>query len=242
MEKGYFNTNLLIKGKDSKPLAVCKYFPENEIFKSEKRFEREVNALTLFGGSISPNLIWKKKPNLIVYEYLPGEEILNVKIDDTIISKIKDTISKTHKIAIKKRNPIKEDVTSYYKDLNSIYSNSALDYPEKLLNDFMILIYKQEELLDKYKENLTFIHGDLVPPNLIVNDKIKLIDWEFYRPELSFFDYQYFNYYAKAHSLDISLEIEPDIAEFYNDLVDVLERLWRFGYLKESKKIFYKID
>jgi len=242
MDKGYFNSNLLIKGKNSTPIAVCKYFPKDKIFKTENRFEREANALTLFGGLISPKLIWKKKPNLIVYEYLSGTELLNVKIDDSIRNKITSTIDKLHEIAREKRKPIKEDVTRYYKNLLSIYSNSTLEYPEKLLNDFEVLIRKQEELLDTYKENLTFVHGDLVPPNIIVNEQMKLIDWEFFRPELSFFDYQYLNYYAKAHSIDINLEIKSDLSEFYNDLIDVLERLWRFGYLKENKEVFYEID
>ncbi len=221
---------------------MCKYYPDDDIFKPENRFEREVNALELYEGSIAPILIWKKKSRIIVYEYLIGNELLKVSVDESIKHKIKHTISRTHEIARTKRKPIKEDVTKYYENLILNYSTSKVNFPEKQISDLQQLIDKQKEYLDRFSENLTYVHGDLVPPNLIVNDQIKFIDWEFFRPELSFFDYQYFNYYAEAHGMAATLDIEEEVSEFYNQLIDVLERLWRFGYLKESKEIFYKID
>lgn len=242
LDKGYFNNNQVIKGNNSEPLAVCKYFPDDSIFKSEDRMEREIKALKLFGGSYSPNLIWMKKPNLIVYEYIEGIELLNIEITKPLTKKISKTLTALHDEARLYLGPSREQVIEYYRNLISIYRSSSLVYPKDLINELVLSVEKQEEILDQYKENLTFVHGDLVPPNFIINKQIKLIDWEFFRPELEFFDYQYFNYYATAHNLKISLKVPEEIREFYNNLVDVLEKLWRFGYLKKNKEIFYSID
>lgn len=241
MKGGYVNNNSLIMNNDS-PIAVCKFFPKDEIFRAESRFERETNALSLFGNTFSPHLIWKKKPNIIVYDYQVGEELLQMNVDFELKERILNTINEVHEIARKKRKPLREDVTRYYRTLLKLYSNSTLAYPNELLSKFDGLINEQEEFLDDYTEYLTFVHGDLVPPNFIIGDNIKLIDWEFFRPELSFFDLQYFNYYSKAHNLGIELKIKDEPAEFYTNLVDILEKLWSFGYLKRNKEISYHID
>ena len=242
LNKGYINKNLLVRGEDNEPIAICKYYPDDEIFPPEIRYEREINALELFGGTLAPNIIWKKRPRILVYEYLKGKDLLETQIDVSVQNEIFDSIKKIHDIAKIKRKPHIEDVTKYYQLLIKNYTSSNITYPTTLVKNLEDLIEDQKEILDEFIENITYVHGDLVPPNLIIDNQVKFIDWEFSRPELSFYDYQYFNYYAKAHGLSISLEIDKKFQEFYDKLIDVLERLWRFGFLKKNNNLFYEID
>ena len=243
IDKGYTNEKYLISGNEQEPLAVCKIFSKNEIYQSELRFEREKHALELFGGDIAPKIIWANKSGILVYEYLLGQELHLVDYNLLDPSEITNIIEKIHRKSKEKRNAIKEDVIKYYIEIAELFESSKDDYPPKLIEKLKKLTNIQVEIIDEYSEYLTHVHGDLIPPNFIVNEsKIKLLDWEFSRPELTFFDFQYFNYYAEAHDIPVRLNIKAEIKNFYSNIVDVLERLWRHGYLKKNKNIFYYID
>jgi thiamine kinase-like enzyme len=243
IEKGYTNQKFLISGKKSTPIAVCKIYTENEIYKPELRFEREKHSLEQFGGDIAPKLLWSSKTGILVYEYVNGQELHLTDYNKLNPSLIINIIRKVHEEARKIRKPIKEDVLKYYSQIIDLVSSSEDDYPTKLVEKLKVLKNKLGYILDENSDLLTHIHGDLVPPNFIVNKKeIKLLDWEFSRAELPYFDVQYFNYYAKAHSIPIQLEVPKKLETFYDDLVDVLEKIWRHGYLKKNKQLFYDIE
>ncbi len=239
---GYTNEKYLLSGKNKDSLAVCKIFTEDGIYNHKQRFEREVQALEFYNGSIAPKIIWKKESEVVVYEYVEGTELHLIKIEESMSDKLEEVIKSIHKISNTQRKAMKTDVVLFYAKLAQSYEKSELGYPTKLINKLKDLINQQKEILDEYQEKLTYVHGDLIPPNFILSkDKFVLIDWEFSRPELPFFDYQYFNYYSKAHDLPFKLEIEEEAQEYYNNIVDVLERLWRHGYEQKNKKIFYHL-
>ncbi len=243
IEKGYTNQKYLISGKKNNPLAVCKIFSKNEIYKSELRFEREKHSLELFGGDIAPQLIWSSKSGIIVYEYLVGVELHLVDYNNLNPALITELIKKVHKKTRKESKSLKDDVLKYYSSILELVSSSTDEYPKKLIDKLRKLTIRQSEILDDHSKYITHVHGDLIPPNFIINDgDVKLLDWEFSRTELPFFDFQYFNYYAKAHGIPIQLSIPGNLEKFYHDLVDILERLWRHGYLKKNKEIFYDIE
>jgi len=242
INEGYTNENYTIMKSNGSPLAVCKLFTDDEIFFSKERFKREISALEKYSKTIAPKILFQKNSKIIVYQYVEGTGLhqLSPKLID--IDQIKKTLAVLHSVSISKRKSLKSDVTSFYNNTAIRYQKSKLAYPQKLIDSLLTLAHQQEELLDTYTDRLTYVHGDLIPPNLIYNNnKITLIDWEFSRPELVFFDYQYFNYYAKSHNLSIEIEMESDLQLFYNELIDVLERLWRYGYLLKNKKIDYII-
>lgn len=242
INEGYTNENYTIKKSNGSPLAVCKIFTDDEIYLRKERFEREVSALEKYSGNIAPQVLYQKNSKILIYNYVEGTGLhkLSPKLID--ISYVKDTLDTLHSAPISKDKTLKSDVISFYKTIALRYQKSKFAYPQKLINSLLTLAHRQEELLDTYTEFLTYVHGDLVPPNLIYrNSSITLIDWEFSRPELVFFDYQYLNYYAKAHNLSIEIEIEKDLQLFYDELIDILERLWRYGYLLKNKKIDYSI-
>lgn len=240
--EGYTNENYTIMRSNSSPIAVCKIFTEDEIYHSKERFKREVSALKKHSGSIAPKVLYQKNSKILVYNYVEGTGIhlFSPKLID--INHVKNALNILHSTSITDSKPKKSDVTSFYQTIAKRYRQSKLAYPQKLIDSLLSLSHQQEELLDAYNDHIAYVHGDLIPPNLIYqNNKIILIDWEYYRPELIFFDYQYFNYYAKAHKLSLKIELENDLQLFYNKLVDVLERLWRYGYSLKNKKIDYKI-
>ena len=207
------------------------------------RFERELNALDLFGGDIAPELIWSHKTGILVYEYLEGIELHLTDYNKLNPALITNLIKEVHNKSRKNRNVLKDDVINYYSRLLDLFRKSSDEYPKKLTDKLDQLITIYSDMFDEYSENLTNVHGDLVPPNFIITDnKIKLIDWEFSRPELPFFDYQYFNYYAKAHSIPVQLSIPSKLETFYHDLVDVLEKLWRHGFLKKNKELIFDVE
>ena len=243
IDRGYINEKFKILGEKKEPLAICKKFTEEEeIYRAEQRFEREESALEIYGGIIAPEIIWKKKPEIIVYSYIVGQELIHLEINEEIKIKLKDIIDQTHKIAQNKIRVNNEAVSIFYQEIISDYRKSEIKYPRKLIEELEYLTDKQYEVLDQFKEQLTFVHGDLVPPNFIFNGKqFNIIDWEFFRPELTFFDYQYFNYYAKAHKIPIEMKVDRRIHNLYFRLIDVLEKLWKYGYLQRKNKIHYDI-
>lgn len=242
IDEGYTNENYTIMKSNGSPLAVCKIFADDEIYLSKERFKREISALEKYSETIAPKILFQKNSKVLVYDYVEGTGLhqLSPKLID--IDQIINTLDILHSVSISKRKSVKSDVTSFYTNIANRYQKSKLAYPQKLIDSLLTLAYQQEEFLDTYTEFLTYVHGDLIPPNLIYNNyKITLIDWEFSRSELVFFDYQYLNYYAKAHNLSIEIEMENNLQLFYNELIDVLERLWRYGYLQKNKKINYNI-
>ncbi|MHA1464991.1 MAG: phosphotransferase [Candidatus Heimdallarchaeaceae archaeon] len=239
---GYTNENYKISNLDKLPLAVCKIFTDDEIYLRKERFERESSALEKYSGKLAPRILFQKNSEILVYNYVEGEGLHNLPPKHIDIVQIKNILDTLHSVTISNQKSLKSSVTSFYNKIASRYQNSALNYPQKLVDSLQMLAFQQEELLDVHTDQLTYIHGDLIPPNILYKDnKITLIDWEYSRPELVFFDYQYFNYYAKAHNLSVKLEMELDLQLFYNQLIDVLERLWRYGYLKTNRKIAYNI-
>lgn len=238
MEKGLTNLKYLISAND-KPIAICKIFTKTGIIAPEIRFEREKQALEIFGGSFAPKTISSDNPNVLVYEYVVGREFLKLRTSKDMTPVITETLAEIHKKSQIKKEASIEMVTEFYQNLISYYKNSDLSYPSKMVKNLQDIVKAQEEILDDNKENLTHIHGDLVPPNFIFrNEKVILIDWEFFRPELNFFDIAYFNYYAKAHKFPVELKMEDKkIEEVYNNLVDILEQLWFFAHQKKQEKL-----
>ena len=196
IDKGFINNSFEIIGEKKETLAIWKvYSEEEEIYRAEQRFEREEFALEIFGGLIAPEIIWKKKGEIIVYNYVVGKELLHLQINDETETKLKEVIEQIHRISKKKMRVKSEEVINYYTNIIFEYKKSDIKYPSKLIEELDNITHKQQEILDQFQENLTYVHGDLVPPNFIFNGKeFMLIDWEFFRPEISFFDHQYFNH------------------------------------------------
>lgn len=261
LNKGFVNSSLVAFNENNEPLMVCKFYPEDEIYIAEERRDRENSAYNFMAnrnlmGLISPSSFTVPDDEYIAYFFVEGTELHLTEIDDEVKTFIERTLKKLHdsRNQSKERNnpPLPKEVTEYYEMLLQRFSSSEHNYPQELLVEFEGLIKEQACLLEKYSDHLTFVHGDLVPPNIIVDKSVEFppgnrepvvfIDWEFYRPELSFFDYVYFNYYAGVHKLPIYLEVEKEVEDFYVRLVDVLERLWRFGYEIKHKKPFKTDD
>ena len=232
LEKGLTNIKYVISSFNEKPIAICKIFPDSGVIKPEQRFEREKEALEIFGGLIAPKLICGDNPNVLVYEYAEGKELINMRTNKDLTPLISETLSQLHASDVPLQPPTAEDVTNYYNGLIELYKNSEVSFPNKMLKELQDIVNSQVKILEQNQNKLTYIHGDLVPPNFIFrNDKVCLIDWEFFRPELEFFDIAYFNYYAKSHKIPFEIEIEnQEIKDLYHRLVDVLEKLWHIEY------------
>ena len=236
LSKGFTNRKYLIMQEDRTPLAICKTYSENSVIESGLRFEREKQALELFEGILAPQIIWYTKPNILVYDYVPGTELHLLKTDKNLKEPLFSSINLIHRVTKQKRLPLKSDVIKFNNQLYSTYVSSPLSYPKNLIEDLENAITSMEDVLDQNEDSLTYIHGDLVPANIIIQDeKIFFIDWEFFRPDLSTFDFKYFDYYSSAHNLGISLsESKSSLSLFYSNLVRVLDDLWWFGFKKQQ--------
>jgi len=235
LDKGFTNTKYLISTKSQKPLAVCKVYSDDDIIPPALRFEREKHALEIFGGDVAPEIIWSSKANILVYEYIQGTEFHKTEIDQDKKELIEKTMIHIHDKARSSGYPLKEDVMTFYQRLVEEYENSPKNYPQSLVDDLKKIIKKHGKVLDSNEDDLTYIHGDLVPPNLLFQeDKLMLVDWEYFRPELPCFDSNYLNYYAKAHKIALEMDVERERKEQYLHLIDILEKLWYHGY--ENKK------
>lgn len=209
LDKGLTNLKYVISVFDNKPIAIVKIFPNNGIISPEQRFKREKEALKIFGGTIAPKLICGDNPNVIVYEYAEGKELINMRTNKDLTPLISATLTQLHNAETPLESPSTEDVSNYYYKLIENYKSSEVSFPNKMIKELHDIVSSQEKILEENKDNLTYIHGDLVPPNFIFrNDKICLIDWEFFRPELSYFDIEYFNYYARSHKIPFEIKIE----------------------------------
>ena len=233
LDKGLTNTKYLITTRSRKPLAVCKVYSNEDIIPPAIRFEREKQALEIFGGDIAPEIIWTSKVNILVYEYIQGTEFLKIDSEQNKKELLEKTLSYIHEKARESKIPSKQDVNDFYVGLIEEYENSPKNYPPALIEDLKKLMKKHGKTIDSNEDILTYIHGDLVPPNLLFQDnKLKLIDWEYFRPELPCFDNNYLNYYSKAHKLQIEVDVEKERKDLYVQLIDILEKLWYHGYKK----------
>lgn len=233
LEKGLTNTKYLITTKSQKPLAVCKVYSDDDVIPPSIRFSREKQALEIFGGDIAPDIIWTNNSNILVYEYIQGTDFQKTEIEKDKKEVLEKTLSYIHEKAREAKKPEKQDVTRFYENLIDEYENSPKNYPTELIEVLRKLMKNHGKILDSNEDNLTYIHGDLVPPNLLFQEnKLKLIDWEYFRPELPCFDSNYLNYYSKAHKLSIELDVEKERKEQYTQLIDILEKLWFHGYKK----------
>ncbi|MHA2308969.1 MAG: phosphotransferase, partial [Candidatus Heimdallarchaeaceae archaeon] len=203
LDKGFTNTKYQITTKSQKPLAICKVYSDTDIIPPVIRFEREKQALEIFGGDIAPEIIWLSDANnILVYEYVQGKEFLKMDLDQEKKELLEKTLIHIHDKARSTNSLVKQDVMDFYNRLIDEYENSPKKYPTNLIEDLKNITKKHGKILDSDEEDLTYIHGDLVPPNLLFQEKkLMLIDWEYFRPELPCFDSNYLNYYSKAHKI-----------------------------------------
>ena len=227
LRQGYSNDKWLLKLRDGTPLAIAKFYKNDLILPSEFRFENEKKALELFQRRYAPELITSIEHKAIVYGYIPGIELSNSSINShyaqnilEILNMITDEGKATAKL---------EDVINFYDRLIKNYETLAKKGDE----DIAKLKTATSEITDLIEQNnseLTYIHGDLVPANIIAQGEvIYLIDWEYFRTELPIFDKVYFNYYANKHNLSIRLDlndVDKQLYAAYENLVMMLDKLW----------------
>ena len=113
LDKGFTNTKYLITTKSQKPLAVCKVYCDADIIPPAIRFEREKQALEIFGGDIAPKIIWSSDANILVYEYAQGKEILKMDLDQEKKELLEKTVAHVHDKARTAISPLKQDVMDF---------------------------------------------------------------------------------------------------------------------------------
>ena len=96
------------------------------------------------------------------------------------------------------------------------------------MSEFSKIIGNLENIIRDSKEGFCYIHGDLVPPNILISGKkVCLIDLEYFRPDLPLFDYVYLQYFAKHHKIPVNIKLpKGNLTKIYCDLISCLNTLW----------------
>ena len=232
IDKGLINKTYFISSSDETPLAVCKFYTEDDIYPPEVRMERETQALEMMGGRGTPDLLYSNKKGIIVYTYITGIALNEARNFQDREERVSSSIESIHQISMQSKKALKSDVVDFYENIMENYTVSETNYPKDLISELKQAYGQTVKLLDKKEDCLTYVHGDLVPANFIVGQNyIQVIDWEFFRPELKLYDYTYFDYYAKAHKMNFSLtkNYEREDVTKYTKLVKALDDLWWYG-------------
>ncbi|MHA1116146.1 MAG: phosphotransferase family protein [Candidatus Heimdallarchaeaceae archaeon] len=241
MEKGLSNTKFLIESKDNSPLAVCKIYEKDQAIPAEKRLQNEKKALELFGGKIAPELIWTDNSKILCYNYIIGTEITNLTNEErkNIEEEFRKTVDFIHSYSNKNFEKTKKQFSklqSFYFRIFDNYEKMNLSVPEYMSAKIPIIKNKLKnlyEILQSEGLKVSYIHGDLVPLNIIVNgNQVSLIDFEYFRMDISIFDDLYFNYFSDKHQLNIELpviSVNKEIQEVYEELIQLLNNYWLFS-------------
>ncbi|MHA1303401.1 MAG: phosphotransferase [Candidatus Heimdallarchaeaceae archaeon] len=227
LEKGFSNTKYIISEPDAYNLAICKVFKEDGVVLAKERLRNEKKALEIFGGYLSPKLIWTDKKKILCYAFVEGQELIAANLTPNSKDKILQNIEAIH-CESNRKNFNTKDVFRFYRTIFENYEKLDLQLSGTLQNRIDTIVSQLEKILLTGEQKLTFIHGDLVPPNiLIAKEKVFFIDFEYFRVDLPVFDYIYFNYYSNLHKIPIRIQISKNqVTETYEELIDILNKLW----------------
>ena len=131
--------------------------------------------------NIAPNILYTNlNKGILIWEYIPGAELsINKKNQDIVLNDLGRVLKKIHQIKLPKK--IKKEFNqsiSFYKNLLS----NSLD--QKIINKGLRLY---DEILDDNLPNV-FSHNDLNKSNLLINNKIHFLDWEYASMNHPYFD------------------------------------------------------
>lgn len=228
VQKGYSNDKYIISRSDETPLAVCKIYTRRDIIHPKIRLKREQEALETFARNVAPDLIKIIRPNLLVYSFIPGVDATEKKgISKEDYEQVKKNIQIIHTLGRRKK-PSRYDMIFFYNELFTDYKNSKM-IEEGLLNDLAEAIRNVAQLAMKKEQDITYVHGDLVPANILFQKHATyFIDWEYFRVDLPAFDYVYLDHYSKKHNLPLSItsDISEKEWEVYENLISILDEIW----------------
>ncbi len=235
MQKGYSNIKYKITRKDGTPLAVCKIYNEDNIISPITRLKNEKKAIEIFAGTYAPTFIWSNNKKILVYKYISATETTETWMTEEKQKQIVKMIKNIHQKG-KQLHPKIGEIKTFYKNLIHKYKKvlyheypSLIDSLQKQSTDLL-------DTISDYSHELTYIHGDLIPTNFLLQDNRPfLVDWEYFRPELTIFDIEYLNYYADKEQVDIHMSHEyPQLTEIYKKLIDSLNKCWWLNYKKNT--------
>ncbi|UJG44158.1 MAG: aminoglycoside phosphotransferase family protein [Candidatus Heimdallarchaeum endolithica] len=238
MEKGFSNTKFIIKSRNDEPLSVCKIYNNDPIISARKRLQNEKRALELFGGKVAPELIWTDNSTILCYKYIKGKEIINLTNEErkNIEEELVKTIEFVHNynnLSLKENKEQYSQLSSFYSTILDNYEKMNLSVPKHISKQFSLIRNSLKNLylsMESERIKISYIHGDLVPLNIIVEkNQVSFIDFEYFRIDIPIFDYLYFNYFADKHQLKIKLPVilkNKEIKNVYTNLIKLLNIYW----------------
>ena len=229
IQKGYSNDKYIISRPDETPLAICKIYTRRNIIHPKLRLRREQEALEMFARNVAPDLIRVIKPNLLVYSFIPGVDATEKKeISKEEFEQIKKNIQIIHALGRSKKKPSRYDMVAFYDGLFRDYKNSEI-IEEDLLDRLSEAIRNVAQIAIEKETDITYIHGDLVPANILFQKHATyFIDWEYFRVDLPIFDYVYLEHYSKKHNLTLPISHDYSEKEWeaYENLITTLDDIW----------------
>ncbi len=230
LPKGFSNEKYIITNKENNPLYIFKRYLDDSIISPYERLRNEKKALKFIDNNLCPQLVWENGKDSIIYAYLTGKDLLQIQANSIKQEQIFALLENIHEKG-KNSDAKIEDVLTFYQKLGKNYSVS-LNNHENLLSSYYSVLDKLTTILQNYETTITYVHGDLVPPNIIFNGTTyALLDWEYYRPELAVFDFEYLLYYAEKHKLPIFYQSDKaEISYVYQELIKAMDNLWFENY------------
>jgi len=177
---GNIELGKIIKSGPVSKIYSCNFNNINSIIRidlpiaSELALDRKRELLILnhiSAHNISPKILYSDVDNgILIWKYIPGDELQISKNNDLIIQQLGRTLKKLHKIKIPKnsKNNFNDSIIFYKK----LLANSC---EEKFLK-------KGFELYEEiYEKDLPTVlsHNDLNKTNLLLSKKIYFLDWEY---------------------------------------------------------------
>ena len=178
---GYLNNKKSIIKIYSQDLSQIKIDRKNEI-----KILNEIRHLDL-----SPKILFHDvQKRIIIYEYIDGDElILTNKNNERVLSILGKVLKKIHKIK-----------TINIED--NLFRNSIYAYKEILKDEDSEVIRKGFDLYEELSADNTkivFSHNDLNKSNLLINNNIIFLDWEY-----ASFNHPYFDIATIVSSLELN--------------------------------------
>ncbi len=184
--RGESNINFLIKTSKKKYLMRFDIVNDSKRFKHEYKILKKIEPLNI---SQKPLLIDTSRKNFkesfMILSYLEGKSLdkLNKKIYSPHYNKLAIKFSKLHKLKLNFTNKTYsfEKRLSRTKKIIKDLRDDVKSFPEKESLLQLIEIYKDNLniQLKKFKQKLSFCHGDVCLGNVLFRNKeFFLIDWE----------------------------------------------------------------
>lgn len=173
---GESNLNYLLTISNKK--FLCRINIDSEM---KNKLKKEYDKLKkLQKLNISPKPIYfNKTPEFTILEYLEGKPLKkNIKLNKSQIKKLAKLVAKLHNTKIKNLKREEYSYEYYFNETKDYfryikkYKNKVPDELKKINNSLRKIVPEKETKI------IGLIHGDICPQNIIINNELKLIDWE----------------------------------------------------------------